>query len=381
MPNESALSEPVATPAVPEDAFERALHVGDVRPDPPTRTPFEVVDETGLLRLRRYRLDDNPCVRPVVLLVYSLFKRPYVLDLLPERSIVRSLLAQGFTVYLTDWQPPTAENVERGFDAYVNGDLACAVKHVRAREGIDRVALVGSCFGGLLALLYAALHPESVARVVPVAVPIEMSSAFSPTIVDYVVRMFGNVPGWWIRNWLNAAVPGSSQLTRYLADELDEPALAGTAAGARVARAVQTWLESDVPFAGQLFRETMCDAYWRGQLAQGQFRVGERSAALEQIRCPVLNVSGERDRLVPPAAAAPLAECVGGGAVTNLVFPASHLGLLLGAAAHAQLWPQIGAWLRSGPALRESVADETIPSRRVPARTLPASPSAAHPAG
>jgi len=166
---------------------------------------------------------------------------------LAERSIVRTLLAQGFTVYLTDWQPPDAENAERGFDAYVNGDLACAVNHVRVHEGVERVPLVGCCFGGLLALLYAALHPENVARVVPVAAPIELQSPFAPTIVEYVVRMFGNVPGWWIRAWLIAGIPGPEQLSRYVADELQEPALIRTAAGARVARALQPWLESDVP--------------------------------------------------------------------------------------------------------------------------------------
>jgi polyhydroxyalkanoate synthase len=350
MTNDGASRGSVPIADVPEDAFERALHLSGVAPDPPAETAFEVVDETGLLRLRRYRSDDAPAAGPVVLLVYSLFKRPYVLDLTPERSIVRNLLAQGFTVYLTDWQPPTAENVERGLDSYVSGDLACAVKRVQSHEGIDRVALVGSCFGGLLALLFAALHPESVASVVPLAVPIKMPAAFSPTIVNYVLHMFGNVPGWWIRAWLNVAVPGPSQLPRYLADELDEPALRDAAAGMRLARAVQPWLDSDVPLAGQLFREVMSDAYWRGQLVQGTLRVGDRVAALQNIRCPVLNVSGERDRLVPPAAAAALADCVRGGTVRNLVFPATHLGLLLGAAAHAQLWPQIGAWLGSAAA-------------------------------
>jgi polyhydroxyalkanoate synthase len=339
---------PVPATDLPDLKFERAPHASPETPvDPVTRTPFEVVDESGLLRLRRYRPDNLPSTGPAVLFVYSLFKRPYVLDLLPERSVVRNLLAQGFTVYLTDWQPPQSENAERGFDAYVNGDLACAVNHVRASEGVERVPLIGNCFGGLLALLYAALHPENVARVVPVAVPIEMQSPFAPTIVEYVVRMFGNVPAWWIHAWLNAGVPGSGQLSRYLADELQEPALVRTAAGARVVRALQPWLDSDVPLTGQLFREAMCDAYWNHDLAHGRLRIGDRLAALENIRCPVLNVSGERDKLVPPASSNALVERLGAELVTNLVFPATHLGLLLGAAAHAELWPRIGAWLKS----------------------------------
>lgn len=337
----------VAATEFPDRKSERAAHAPPAAPvDPPTRTPFDIVDETGLLRLRRYRRDDQSGDRPPVLLVYSLFKRPYVLDLLPERSIVRKLLAQGLTVYLTDWQPPQAENAERGLDGYVNGDLACAVNHVREHEHVERVPLVGCCFGGLLALLYASLHPETVARVAPVAVPIEMQSPFAPTIVEYVVRMFGNIPGWWIRAWLNAGVPDAPHLLRYIAGELAEPELAGTAAGARVARALQPWLDSDVPLTGQVFREAMCDAYWNRDLAQARLRIGGRVAALENIDCPVLNVSGERDRLVPPISSKALVERLGAERVTNLVFPATHLGLLLGQAANAELWPRIGAWLK-----------------------------------
>ena len=331
----------------PDLKFERAHEPLEAPADPPPRTPFDVVDESGLLRLRRYRPDNFEAHGPAVLLVYSLFKRPYVLDLLPERSIVRTLLARGFTVYLTDWQRPETKNSERGFDAYVNGDLACAVNHVRAHEGIERVPLVGCCFGGLLALLYAALHPENVARVATVAVPIEMQSPFAPTIVEYVVRMFGNVPGWWIRAWLNAGVPGPDHLSRYVADELQEPALIRTAAGARVARALQPWLDSDVPLTGQVFREAMCNAYWSRDLVKGRLRIGGRFAALENIRCPVLNVSGESDRLVPPVSSNALVDRLGRDVVTNLVFPATHLGLLLGASAHAELWPRIGAWLKA----------------------------------
>ena len=80
----------VAVTDFPDLKFERAPHAPhEIPADPPARTPFDVVDESGLLRLRRYRPDTLPGKSPPVLLVYSLFKRPFVLDLLPERSIVR----------------------------------------------------------------------------------------------------------------------------------------------------------------------------------------------------------------------------------------------------------------------------------------------------
>ena len=83
--------------------------------DPPSTTSFDVVAEHGLLRLRYYGSDKTSSALPPVLLVYPLIKRPYILDLLPGRSVVRNLLQQGFRVYMTDWLPPGIQDAGRGF--------------------------------------------------------------------------------------------------------------------------------------------------------------------------------------------------------------------------------------------------------------------------
>src|SRR6266498_3480907 len=118
-----------------------------LREDPPPVTPYEVVYEGGKVRLRYYRAAGKPQPTPL-LLVYALIKRPYILDLLPGKSVVQSLLNQGIDVYLTDWMPPTRTDSWRGFDAYVNGDLANAVHAVQIHSGVEQVPLLGYCFGG-----------------------------------------------------------------------------------------------------------------------------------------------------------------------------------------------------------------------------------------
>src|SRR5512144_2808178 len=52
-------------------------------------TPADAVWSHGSARLLRYRRDDAAPARTPILLVCSLINRPYVLDLLPERSVVR----------------------------------------------------------------------------------------------------------------------------------------------------------------------------------------------------------------------------------------------------------------------------------------------------
>src|SRR5258706_13267306 len=83
----------------PDLKFERSPHEPPETPvDPPSRTAFDVVDESGLLRLRRYRPDNHPGNGPAVLLVYSFFKRPSLVDFLPHRTTTRPLLCQSRTV-------------------------------------------------------------------------------------------------------------------------------------------------------------------------------------------------------------------------------------------------------------------------------------------
>jgi poly(3-hydroxyalkanoate) synthetase len=113
-----------------------------------------------------------------------------------------------------------------------------------------------------------------------------------------------------------------------------------------LALAFEEWLDSDVPFAGRLFLDIMGDAYGRGQFAASQLMVGGRPVALAQIRCPVLNVCAELDKLVPVEDSLAFGKHLGGPA-SNLVFACGHLGLMLSRPAHAHLWPHVARWLHS----------------------------------
>lgn len=67
-----------------------------------------------------------------------------------------------FEVFLVDWIPPAVEDNRRGFDAYVDVDLANRIRAVSRHQQVDQVSLVGYCFGASPSALYAAPHPRSV---------------------------------------------------------------------------------------------------------------------------------------------------------------------------------------------------------------------------
>jgi polyhydroxyalkanoate synthase len=311
--------------------------------------PFEIVGEGRLLRLRHYPPAGGATTAAPVLLVYSLLRRPDILDLLPERSLVRNLTEQGFSVYLTDWQAPTAADAECGLDTYINHDLARAVDAIRARETASRVSLVGCCLGGLLATIYTALYPERVLHLVTSASPFEMQPPLPSEVLEALAGLYGNVPAWWIHAALSARVPSPFHLSLYLAQDLGESDLNPWRWGAPplVQLALMQWTQRNIAVTGRVFCEIMRDIYERRRLAAGTLLVGDRHVKLDRIRCPVLNIAGERDQLVPAANTAALVAHVGSSEASNLVFGTGHLGLLVSLKAHEELWPRVGVWLKS----------------------------------
>jgi polyhydroxyalkanoate synthase len=69
--------------------FSREVEVG--------KTPHEVVYEEDSLRLLRYCRETPAKYAEPIVFAYALINRPYIVDLQPERSVIRRLLAAGST--------------------------------------------------------------------------------------------------------------------------------------------------------------------------------------------------------------------------------------------------------------------------------------------
>jgi poly(3-hydroxyalkanoate) synthetase len=93
---------------------------------------------------------------PPLFIVFSLVSRSYVLDLTPGNSFVEHLTDAGFDVFLLDWGVPDERDAHNLLEDYVAGYLPAAIDRAREVAGCDDVNMLGYCFGGVLALLYAA---------------------------------------------------------------------------------------------------------------------------------------------------------------------------------------------------------------------------------
>lgn len=74
----------------------------------------------------------------------------YVIDLSPDKSLVRYAVASGQQLFALSWRNPTAEQRDWGLDTYVRAVLE-AIDVVQAITGGEPIKLVGACAGGLTA--------------------------------------------------------------------------------------------------------------------------------------------------------------------------------------------------------------------------------------
>jgi len=138
----------------------------EAHPPQTGRTPREVVWRRGKARLYRYAPGQQKEHAVPVLLVYALILRPYILDLVPNNSLVEQLLGEGFDVYMLDWGVPGDDDKDLTFENYVLDCLPEAVENVLRGSRAEELTLFGYCQGGTIAAMYASLLSRtSAARV------------------------------------------------------------------------------------------------------------------------------------------------------------------------------------------------------------------------
>ena len=118
-------------------------------------TPGRVVMRNALIELIQY-LPTTPRVqRTPLLIVPSCIMKFHILDLTPETSMVRWLVAQGHTVYIVSWRNPDESDALLSMDDYVRDGVLAALDHVH-RATKEPVHLCGYCLGGTFAAIAAA---------------------------------------------------------------------------------------------------------------------------------------------------------------------------------------------------------------------------------
>jgi polyhydroxyalkanoate synthase len=122
------------------------------------QTSHDIGYEENKLELLHYGplVDEDERHDISLLFVYALISRPYILDLQPDKSVVRRFLEHGFDIDLIDWNEPSTLDRRLSLDHYVNVYIDNCVNVVRDRSGREAINLFGYCMGGTMSTMYAA---------------------------------------------------------------------------------------------------------------------------------------------------------------------------------------------------------------------------------
>jgi polyhydroxyalkanoate synthase subunit PhaC len=310
-------------------------------------TEKEEVWRSGKLRLYRYRAVSGTSGAVPLLIVYALVNRPYMMDLEPDRSLIRGLLSRGLDVYLIDWGYPDGSDRFTTLEDYLEGQLVGCVDKILKVRGLDALNLLGVCQGGVFSLCFAALHPERVRNLITMVTPVDFHT--STDLLSKWARKIdveawvgqGNVSGDVLNQLFLALMPFRLSQQKY-ADLLRVPP-----DRARIENfmRVERWIYDSPDQAGAAFREFVVWFYQQNRFLRGGLEIGGRSVDLRNLDLPILNLIGTRDHLVPPASSRALRALAGSRDFTTLELDLGHIGMYVSARAQRQVPAAIGDWL------------------------------------
>ena len=328
------------------------------------RTPSEKICEIEKYSLFHYIRPHNAAAEngnnlnqnnTPVLVIYAFINRHYILDLLPQVSVTRSLLNQGLDIFATDWGTPSVYDKSLTIGHFVNRYLDKSIDFIRKITKSDKVSLLGYCWGGDLALMYAAIHPEKVKNLITIATPGDFDlddsllSVWTKAIKEnYLLNAFGNLPG----TILNAAfilrnpIEYSHKYFHFFERPRNLEEIAEFFA-------TETWLYDSPPIIGEIYREFSEYCYKQNLLIKGKMRIekvndeNDTNINLKNIDMPFLNIVAKRDDLVAPNSSKALNDALTESHDKDLIeFNSGHVGLMIGKNAHKELWPKVGHWLK-----------------------------------
>ena len=278
-----------------------------------------------------------------VLFVPSLVNRAYVLDLLPDRSMLRWLAAQGVRPLLLDWGWPGPAERAMTLAGVVTGPLERAI----AAPGRP-VVLAGYCMGGLLTLAAALRRPDRVRALALLAAPWDFHAAgpdqagrlaATLPLLEPVMAAAGALPVDALQSLFALPDPGAIAAKYRAFGRMDQ---AGEAARDFVA--LEDWLNDGVPLGAAMAREVLGGWYGRNLPGRGGWMVDGAAVDPAALRMPAFVAVPVRDRIVPPESALPLARLITGAVLHQPA--AGHVGMVAGPRARDALWLPLLDWLR-----------------------------------
>ena len=312
----------------------------------------EVVLTIGKMKLYHYKplVTGRKLSKTPTLIAYALVNRQYMMDIQPDRSVIKSFLEGGMDVYVIDWGYPTGEDMYMTMDDYINWYMGDCVDYIRKASGVDKINLLGVCQGGTFSTIYAALNPEKIKNLITMVVPIDFSVDDALLFrwskymnVDSLVDAYGVVPGDVMNATYLILKPLSLIMDKYVGmiGKMDDEEYL------KNFMRMEKWVFDSPDQAGETLRQFIKDMYQGNKLIKNELEIGGKQVNLKNITMPLLCACAEYDHLVPLSASRPLIDAVGSKDTQFLSFKTGHIGMYVSSQSQKAIAPQIIEWVKA----------------------------------
>ena len=113
-------------------------------------TPGKVVFQNNVMQLIQYSPSTDKVREVPLLFIPPWINKYYILDLNEEKSLIRWLVAEGFTVFVVSWVNPDERQRDETWESYMTSGVLEAVERVLEETGRDSLNLASYCIGGTL---------------------------------------------------------------------------------------------------------------------------------------------------------------------------------------------------------------------------------------
>jgi putative long chain acyl-CoA synthase len=344
-----SLTRPVSRlGAVAQNALEVA-RFGGLETDE-VQSPYEVVTEQRVYRLRRYFAGDDG--GPPVLLVPPLMLATEVYDVSPATSGVAVLRELGVDPWVVDFGAPEREpgGLERTLTDHVLA-VSDAVDRVRAATGRD-VNLAGYSQGGMFAYQAAAYRRnEGLSSLITFGSPVDTRAGVPFGIPAAVVENAAgiiasglagfSVPAWASSTGFRLLDPVKSLRAQidFILQLHDREALLPRERQRRFLGG-----EGFVAWPGPALADFMRQFIAHNRMLEGGFVIEDRLVTLADIETPILSFVGTVDEIAPAAGVRAIRQAAPRADVYEVALPAGHFGLVVGSTSTRTTWPTVAAW-------------------------------------
>lgn len=338
------------------------------------KCPWDEIYRDGIMAVRHYSLPPmseipvNDEMLPVstdkhripLLLVPALGIHCWTYDLMPNRSMVRYLMARGYDVYLIDWGKPSQADRSLDLDTYVNRWFPAAAEAVKQHSGQPQINLLGYCMGGLLCLMYLGGHPQAPVRnLITIASPVnfhksglfgklmglaavpamEIHDRFKLSLKPLDDRLFHIPAGLLSFGFKMTNPPGVVRAYLDLVNNI------GDREYITEYMTMGQWFNDMVDYPGGVVREVIEKMVLANTMARGKIRVGNQNVDFSTIKQDLLAFGGSTDNIASLRATREILRLVGSENKRFEVVPGGHAGVFSGSKAPSHAWRISADWL------------------------------------